>query len=416
MGCSTTLGLMALTLAGSGARGALVTRERAPYREPAAGPRPCSASPSFVMQARPLGSSGLFVSPIVHGAMEPSPREPAERVRTLHAAIDAGITSIDTAPLYGFGESERLVGQAIADRRARVQILGKVGLRWDDDHGEVLLRAQEPGGPLRVVRRDSRPAAVRRDVEQSLRRLGIDALDLCQVHHPDALVPIADTMGELVRLRAEGKLRAIGVSNYSAAQVREAAKALGDVPLASVQSEYSLLRRAVEREVIDAVEELGVGLLAYSPLLHGLLAGRMAAERRPLPLGDHRRWDPAFHPVNVARVERARIESLEPLARRHGVSGAQVALAWLLHRPGVTAVIVGGSSVAQVRANARAAEIVLRAGELSGLAAAFEEVFIDPHVRPRRRDRLRERGERAVTKVLERAARVLPWVPKWPRE
>jgi methylglyoxal reductase len=367
------------------------------------------------MHARPLGSSGLHVSAIVHGAMGFSHGDPAERVRTLHAAIEAGITSIDTAPIYGFGESERLVGQAIADRRARVQILGKVGLRWDDDHGEVLFRAQEEGGPLRVVRRDSRPVSVRRDVEQSLRRLGIDALDLCQVHHPDAAVPIADTMGELARLRDEGKLRAIGVSNYSAAQVLEAARALGDVPLASVQSEYSLLRRAVEREVLRAVQEVGAGFLAYSPLLHGLLAGRMA-ERRRLPRGDHRRWDPAFHPVNVARVERARIEALEPLARRHGVAAAQIALAWLLHRPGVTAVIVGGSSIAQVRSNARAGELVLRAGELSGLAAAFEEVFVDPSVTPRRRDRLRERGERVVSKVLDRAARWLPWVPRWPGE
>ncbi len=340
--------------------------------------------------------------------------DPAERVRTLHAAIDAGITSIDTAPLYDYGESERLVGQAIADRRARVQVLGKVGLRWDDDHGEVLFRAQQEGGPLRVVRRDSRPVSVRRDVEQSLRRLGIDALDLCQVHHPDATVPIADTMGELLRLRDEGKLRAIGVSNYSAAQIVEAVEALGDVPLASVQAEYSLLRRAAEREVLGTTQEHGIGVLAYSPLLHGLLAGRMARKRR-LPLGDHRRWDPAFHPLNVARVERARLEALEPLARRHGVAGAQIALAWLLHRPGVTAVIVGGSSPAQVRGNARAAELVLRAGELSGLAAAFEEVFIDPNVTPRRRDRLRERGERVVSKVLDRAMRVLPWVPRWPR-
>ena len=120
--------------------------------------------------------------------------------------------------------------------------------------------------------------------------------------------------------------------------------------------------------------------------------------------------------MNVERVERARLEALEPLARRHGVTGAQVAIAWLLHRPGVTAVIVGGSSIAQVRANARAAEIVLRAGELSGLAAAFEEVFVDPHVRPRRRDRLRERGERAVAKVIERAGRVLRWGREWGRE
>lgn len=368
----------------------------------------------IVMHARPLGSSGLVVSPIVFGAMGFGRHEPSERVRTLHAAIDAGITSIDTAPLYGFGESERLVGQAIADRRARVQILGKVGLRWDAAHGQVLFTAQQPDGSARVVRRDSRPESVRRDVEQSLRRLGIDALDLCQVHHPDPDVPVADTMGELLRLRDEGKLRAIGVSNYSAEQVLEAVQALGDVPLASVQAEYSLLRRAVERELLGPVQALGVGLLAYSPLLHGLLAGCMAGRRR-LGLHDHRRWDPVFHPVNVARVERARVEALEPLARRHGVTSAQVALAWLLHQPGVTAAIVGGSSPAQVRANARAAEITLRAGERTGLAAAFEAVHLDPHVRPRRRDRLRERGERLAARVLQQAGRALPWLPQWPR-
>lgn len=365
------------------------------------------------MHARSLGSSGLLVSPIVFGAMGFGRRPPAERVRTLHAAIDAGITSIDTAPLYGFGESERLVGQAIADRRGRVQVLGKVGLRWDDAHGQILFTAQEPDGRVRVVRRDSRPLSVRRDVEQSLRRLGIDALDLCQVHHPDPDVPIADTMGELSRLRDEGKLRAIGVSNFSAAQVLEAARALGDVPLAGVQAEYSLLRREVERELLGTVQPLGVGLLAYSPLLHGLLAGRMAGRRR-LGLQDHRRWDPVFHPANVARIERVRTRALEPLARRHGVSSAQVALSWVLHQPGVTAVIVGGSSAAQVRANARAAELVLRAGERTGLAAAFEAVQLDPHVRPRRRDRWLERGERLASRVLQRAGRVLPWLPQWP--
>lgn len=366
-----------------------------------------------VMHARPLGSSGLSISPIVYGAMGFGRSEPSERVRTLHAAIDAGITSIDTAPLYGFGESERLVGQAIADRRDRVQILGKVGLRWDDDHGEVLLTTTRPDGGARVVRRDSRPVSVRRDVEQSLRRLGVDALDLCQVHHPDVQVPIADTMGELLRLRDEGKLRVIGVSNYSAEQVLEAVRALGDVPLGSVQSEYSLLRRGVERELLGLVQQLGVGMLAYSPLLHGVLAGRMAGRRR-LGLHDHRRWDPVFHPTNVARVEKVRMAALEPLARRHGVSSAQVALAWLLHQPGVSGVIAGGSSPAQVRANARAAEIVLRAGERTGLAAAFEAVHLDPHVRRRRRDRLVDRGERLVETVLQRASKVLPWVPRWP--
>ncbi|MEM9453988.1 MAG: aldo/keto reductase [Myxococcota bacterium] len=366
------------------------------------------------MEPRPLGASELSVSPVVYGAQAFARRDPAMRVQTLHAAIDAGITSIDTAPLYGFGESERLVGQAIADRRESVQILGKVGLRWDDDHGEVLLRAPQDDGSTRVVRRDARPVSVRRDVEQSLRRLGIERLDLCQVHHPDPQVPIADTMGELLRLRQEGKVRAVGVCNFSASQVQQAQAALGSVPLAGVQSEYSLLRRDVERDVMGAVHEHGLGFLAYSPLVHGLLAGRMAAGRRRLPTDDYRRWDPAFLPANVARVEAVRRGGMESLARRHGVSSAQIALAWVLHQPGVTAVIVGGSSPAQVRANARAATLVLRAGERSGLAADFERVQLDPELTPRRRDRWRARAERVAERAWQRAAARLPWWPSMP--
>lgn len=333
----------------------------------------------------------------------------------MHAAIDAGITSIDTAPLYGFGESERLVGQAIADRRAAVQILGKVGLRWDGEHGEVLLRAIQGDGSTRVVRRDGRPCAVRRDVEQSLRRLGVDALDLCQVHHPDAQVPIAETMGELLRLRDEGKLRAVGVSNFSVAQVEQARAGLGDVPLACVQAEYSLLQREIERGLLGAVHEHGLGLLAYSPLRQGLLAGCMGGRRR-LPADDYRRWDAAFMPGNVARVEAARRGGMESLARRHGVSTAQLALAWVLHQPGVSAVIVGGSDPAQVRANARAASLRLRPGERTGLAAQFERVQLDPTLQPRRRDRLRERAERLAAGAWRRAAERWPWLPAspWP--
>ncbi|MEM7153380.1 MAG: aldo/keto reductase [Myxococcota bacterium] len=361
------------------------------------------------MQPRPLGSSGLHVSPIVYGTQAFARRDPGERVRTLHAAIDIGITSIDTAPLYEFGESERMVGRAIADRRDRVQVLSKVGLRWDDDHGEVLFTSNDESGTPRVVRRDGRPATVRRDVESSLQRMGIESLDLCQVHHPDTSVPLAETMGELGRLCDEGKVKAVGVCNFSAAQVDEARQELGDRPLASLQSEYSLLRREIERGAMDAVHEHGCGFLAYSPLLHGLLAGRMTKGRR-LGLDDYRRYNPLFHPTNVARVEAARVSGLQPLARRHRVAEAQIALAWVLERPGVTAVIAGGSTAAQVRANATAAELRLLPGERAGLEAEFARVKLDPKVRPRKRDRLRERGERIAGKVMSRVSRRFPWL------
>ncbi len=360
-----------------------------------------------------LGTSGPNISPVVFGSQSFSRRDPEARVRTLHAAIDAGITSIDTAPLYGFGEAERIVGRAIADRRGSVQILGKVGLRWDDDHGDVLFETRTPDGRPLVVRRDGRPRSVRSDVEQSLQSLGIEALDLCQVHHPDPSVPIADTVGELLRLRGEGKLRAIGVSNFSPQQVQEAIDALGDVPLCSVQSEYNLLCRGVERTLLPFVAEHGIGMLAYSPLMHGLLAGCMAGGRR-LSFEDHRRFIPAFAPVNVPRVEAARERGLMSLARRRGVTPAEVALAWILHQPGVSAVIAGASDPSQARANARAAELRLRAGELAGLTAEFERVRLEQEPRSRRRDRIRERAERVVDRAWRGASTRLPWLPESP--
>ncbi|MCH9681987.1 MAG: aldo/keto reductase [Deltaproteobacteria bacterium] len=358
------------------------------------------------MPNQSLGNSGLSISRVVYGAMAFGRRPRDARVRTLHAAIEAGITSIDTAPLYEFGESEKMVGEAIADRRERVQVLSKVGLRWDDEHGDVLFTAHDEAGP-RAVRCDSRPVSVRRDVEQSLRDLGIDALDLCQVHHPDVHVPIADTMGELLRLRDEGKLQTIGVSNYSAEQIEQAQQALGDVPLVSVQSQYNLLQREVERTVIPAAQAVGAGLLAYSPLAQGLLARPRVG--RTLPASDWRRGVAAFHPTNVRRIEEAFEKGLLPLARRHAMAEAQIALAWVLAQPGVAAVIVGGSSVAQVQANAQAAELVLRAGERSGLAAMFDRVHLDSNVRPRRRDQILDRGERVLQGLAKRVGRRLPW-------
>src|SRR5688500_905185 len=176
-------------------------------------------------------------------------RDEAARIRTLHAAIEHGLTAIDTAPLYELGRVETLVGRAIADRRARVQLLSKVGLRWDGDHGDVLLDAVIDG-TRRIVRRDSRPSSLRRDVDESLRRLGVERLELCQIHHPDPHVPIADAIGTLLELRREGKLAAIGVSNFDAAQLVVAHAAAGTVGIASHQLPLSLLQQRGRSELL----------------------------------------------------------------------------------------------------------------------------------------------------------------------
>jgi aryl-alcohol dehydrogenase-like predicted oxidoreductase len=323
-----------------------------------------------------LGRSGVRVSRVVFGAMaHGTGADEAQRIATLRAAIAAGITSIDTAPLYDFGACEQLVGRAVMGLRERVQLLTKVGLRWDDPHGQVLFRFHDAQGREQAVRRNSRPDSIRLEVERSLQRLATDVLDLVQIHQPDPDTPIADSIGALLQLRAEGKLRAIGVSNFSAAQMAQAQAALGVVPLASNQVHYSLLERWPEVDVLPHARAQAIGVLAYSPLAQGLLAG--GTQRAAFTAGDGRGSDPRFHPDNRARVQAAIDRAVVPIAHAHGASVAQVALAWLLAQPGLSAVIVGASSAEQVRANAAAAELVLGSDELRAIGNAFARLKLD---------------------------------------
>lgn len=334
-----------------------------------------SDEPGGQLAAASLGRSPLQISRVVFGAMALS-RDYAtgDRVRVIRAALDAGITSIDTAPLYELGRCEEVVGEAIRDVRNRVQVLTKVGLRWDASHGELFLTARGPDGQPREVRRDSRPEAIRRDVVESLQRLSIEHLDLVQIHQRDPETPIAETMGELLRLMQEGKLGAIGVSNFGAAEMAEAQAALGDVPLASVQSRYSCVRREVEREVLPAAIADSVGFLAYSPLEKSLLAGRL------LDGGGSpgRTRAGLLAPRNARKVGAVLRNTVAPIAERHEASFSQIALAWLLAQPGVTGVIAGASSPEQASDNARASAIALTEVEIGDIRRAYEELRLDP--------------------------------------
>lgn len=329
-----------------------------------------------------LGRSGVEVSPVILGVMGFAAPSRADRVACIRAALSVGITTLDTAPLYGLGESERAVGEAIRGHRHEVCLVTKVGLRWDGEHGDVLLRTAEGA----LVRRDSRPGSVRRDVDESLQRLGVDTLDVVLVHHPDPHTPLHDTMGELVRLRDEGKLRAIGVSNFDAAGVRAAQAALGDVPLAAHQGRYSLVHRELEADLLPTLRAEQIGFLAYSPLAQGLLAGGRG--RLPRPVLDWRRHEPAFALENRRRIEAAIDLGLHPVARRHGVPVPTMALSWVLSRPGVTAVVAGARTVEQVRDLARAADVRPSARDRVDLEAAFEALRIDPRPRRHRRERV----------------------------
>ena len=350
------------------------------------------------MRAR-LGTSEVEISRVVFGSMGHGDADESQRIRVLHAALDAGTTSIDTAPLYGFGEVERIVGRAVRGRRDRVELLSKVGLRWDDDHGAVLFRFRDAAGVQHAVRRDSRPAAIRSDVEASLHRLGTDHLDLCQIHHPDERVPLADSIGTLEELVAEGKIRAFGVSNFTAPQLARAIEASGG-RLASDQLEYNLVRRAPERDLIPLARAHGIGLLAYSPLDAGSLAGRLL---QPDAVRDGRSQRASFRPQNARAINVALREGLEPVARAHGASLAQIGLAWLLHQPGLTGIIAGARSPEQARDNARAAGVVLDDDEVAAIGARFAGVRIDPAAGlglPARTRRLLARARRRLGRLV----------------
>ncbi len=263
--------------------------------------------------------------PLIFGNMARRVQSHRERVTIVHAALDAGIRTIDTAPLYDFGDAERQLGEALAGvPRDRVQIFGKVGLRWDDAARGAVLFRHENG----AVRCDSRPASLRWQVEQSLGRLGTDYLDLVQIHQFDEATPLADALGELERLREAGMVRAIGICNFLPAQISEA---LACTQIASLQMSYNLLDRLADIDHWPRCSAGGVAALGYSPLAGGELI------RGDLPAG--------------ARQEFVRI------AERSGLSVSGVVLGWVMSQPQITAAIAGASSVDQVQELAAASPL-----------------------------------------------------------
>ena len=262
------------------------------------------------------------------------------------AAIDAGITFFDTADMYGDTMSELYLGRALGRRRKDVVIATKFGWALDAE------------------RKGAHPDYIRRAVEDSLRRLGTERIDLYQLHKPDPAVPIADTLAALDQLVKAGKVREIGCSNFSAEQLREAEAAVraGAARFVSVQNEYSLMQREPEKEVLPECERLGLAFLPYFPLSSGLLSGKYRLGR-PAPAGARITPDGRFSDLLSEGVLR-RVERLVDFAEKHRRTILELAVSWLAGRPAVASVIAGATSTAQVRANAAAAEWRLTPAEL----------------------------------------------------
>ncbi len=316
------------------------------------------------MELRQLGNSDLRLTPVGVGAWAIGgggwkfawgPQDDNESVAAIRRALDRGVNWIDSAAVYGFGHSEDVVAKALEGVAKKPLLFTKCGRVWDDK-----------GDIQGILKRDS----VRRECEASLRRLKVDAIDLYQIHWPLPDQDIEEGWTAMAELQREGKVRYIGVSNFDAAQLR---RAQAIAPVTSLQPPYSLLAREAEAELLPYARSTGVGVIVYSPMKMGLLSGKMTRERAAaFPPDDNRRNRPEFQEPQLSRnLELA--ELLRAIGARHGRTPGEVAIAWTLRNPAVTAAIVGMRSAEQ-------ADGVVNAGwfRLSDAEAGEIEAFFQP--------------------------------------
>jgi len=322
------------------------------------------------MQTRQLGRTDLHITPIGFGAWAIGgewrfgwgPQDDAESVAAIRQAVSRGMNWIDTAPAYGLGHSEDVVARALADipRAERPYVFTKCSLVWGED---------------RIVTHNLSSASLRREVEDSLRRLQVEAIDLYQIHWPrwqavsePSPGSVEEAWHTLAELKQQGKLRHIGVSNFT---VEDLKTAEAIAPVASLQPPYSMLRRAIEAEVLPYCLQTNIGVLVYSPMQSGLLTGAMTRERiEGLAASDWRRHNKEFQEPQLT-ANLALVAVLRGIGARHGRSPGEVAIAWTLRQPVVTAAIVGGRSASQVDGVVGAADVRLSTEELAEIETAL---------------------------------------------
>ncbi|HER09087.1 MAG TPA: aldo/keto reductase [Bacteroides sp.] len=329
------------------------------------------------MDKRKLGKSGLEVSPIALGAWAiggwmwgGSDRK--DSMNAIHACLDLGITSIDTAPVYGFGHSEKIVGEAVRGKRDRYEIFTKAGMRWEGTRGAYYFSLEDRDGNLRDIYKYSGKESIIRECEESLTRLGTDYIDLYQIHWPDPTTPIEEPMEAFRLLLEQGKIRAAGVSNYS---VEELERATRVVELASNQVPYSMVRREIEHELVPWCIANQCGILAYSPLQRGLLTGKITPDY-PFRPGDSRPETPHFRMNNLIKINQF-LDAIKPLAKSRNATLSQLVIRWTLQQPGIDAVLVGARDRRQVKENAGAASLLLSEGELRFIEKELDTLHLD---------------------------------------
>jgi len=330
------------------------------------------------MQYRKLGNSDLELSVITFGAWAVGGwmwggTERKDAVNAIRESFEFGVTSIDTAPAYGQGLSEEIVGEAVADiPRDKVQIITKYGLRWDLKKGDFHFKSKDnDGNDIDMYKYAGRESIIQ-ECENSLRRLKTDYIDLYQIHWADSTTPISETMETIAKLIDQGKVRHAGVCNYNVAQIVEADKTLN---LISNQVPYSMVKREIEKEVVPHCIKNNKAILAYSPLERGLLTGKMKPGYK-FEEGDHRANLLYFSDENIRRTNQF-LDKIKPIATSKSITLSQLVLSWTLAQPGITIALVGARNAEQAVANAKAGDLVLSADEIktiNGHLASLEIV------------------------------------------
>jgi aryl-alcohol dehydrogenase-like predicted oxidoreductase len=317
------------------------------------------------MQYRKLGNSDLEVSAITFGAWAAGGwmwggTERNDAIKAIRAAYDLGVSSIDTAPIYGQGNSEEIVGEAIKDLpRDRVQILTKYGMRWDLAKGDFAFHSTDTKGKEIDIYKYAGKESIIKECEDSLRRLGTDYIDLYQIHWPDVTTPVEETMEAVAQLIKQGKVRHAGVCNYNVEQLQEARQYINIV---SNQVPYSMVMRDIEEDVVPYCLEHNISILAYSPLERGLLTGKIKPGHI-FQEGDHRAGLYFFTDENIKRTN-SFLEKIKPLAAKKGATLAELVLRWTIEQPGITIALAGARNEKQSVENAAAINVKLSSGEI----------------------------------------------------
>lgn len=317
------------------------------------------------MDYRKLNDTDLELSVVTFGAWAAGGwmwggNEKKDSIKAIQASYDLGVTSIDTAPVYGQGASEEIVGEAIRDLpRDKVQVLTKYGMRWDNKKGDFAFKSKDNNGKDIDVYKYANGEDIIKECEDSLRRLRTDYIDLYQIHWPDITTPIAESMQAVEKLIKQGKVRYAGVSNYDAAQVKEA---LETIPIVSNQVPYSMVKKGIEEETLPFCMQNNISILAYSPLERGLLTGKLKPGHE-FADGDHRANLYFFTDENIKRTNQF-LAKIDTLAKEKRATPGQLVIAWTVRQPGITIALVGARNAEQSKQNARAMDIKLTGQEI----------------------------------------------------